>query len=138
MNVRALKTSLSILSVSLIPAAPLLFPADAAAQEATSTQQAESRLTVELRGEDRDVGLKRMEILERSLSPERSPAEFSPTRRSSARSRESASRTPSGSPPGSKYSILIGRSHSLPRSVALAWKTSKSTQSATIEITGIV
>jgi hypothetical protein len=41
---------------------------DAAAQEAG--QVSESTMTLKLVGEDRDVGLKRMEILEKTLSPE--------------------------------------------------------------------
>ncbi len=38
--------------------------------EAASSQPTESTMTLKLIGEDRDVGLKRMEILEKTLSPE--------------------------------------------------------------------
>ncbi|MGW8320768.1 MAG: hypothetical protein ACWGSD_04375 [Thermodesulfobacteriota bacterium] len=41
---------------------------DAAAQ--ASSQPTESTMTLKMIGEDRDVGLKRMEILEKTLSPE--------------------------------------------------------------------
>jgi len=49
---------------------PLSGTAELAAQEGRSSQPAETRMTLELKGEDRDVGLKRMEILEKTLSPE--------------------------------------------------------------------
>ena len=41
-----------------------------AAEQGGDNPPEETRMTVELRGEDRDVGLKRMEILEKALSPE--------------------------------------------------------------------
>lgn len=41
-----------------------------AAQERAGSPAAETRMTLELKGEDRDVGLKRMEILEKLLSPD--------------------------------------------------------------------
>jgi len=44
-------------------------PVSGAAEEAGS-QPTESSMTLKLVGEDRDVGLKRMEILEKTLSPE--------------------------------------------------------------------
>ena len=49
--------------------APTARVASAAAEEA-GNQASESTMTLKMIGEDRDVGLKRMEILEKTLSPE--------------------------------------------------------------------
>lgn len=70
MKTRTLNLFFIPVSLLLILAAfPLSGAVPAAAQEA-SGQSTESTLTVRMTGEDRDVGLKRMEILDKTLSPE--------------------------------------------------------------------
>jgi hypothetical protein len=49
---------------------PQLHGSVTAAAEEAGNQASESTMTLKLVGEDRDVGLKRMEILEKTLSPE--------------------------------------------------------------------
>ena len=70
MNTRPLRLSLCALPFALVLAAPVLNPPGSAAEQDGNGLAGETRMTVELRGEDRDVGLKRMEILEKALSPE--------------------------------------------------------------------
>jgi hypothetical protein len=57
-------------SIFLILAASLTRTTGSAAEEIGERQVTETHTTLELKGEHRDVGLKRMEILEKSLSPE--------------------------------------------------------------------
>lgn len=49
---------------------PLFPSALPAVEEGAGSPPAETRMTLEVRGEDREVGLRRMEILEKALSPE--------------------------------------------------------------------
>ena len=70
MNRRPLRLSLYALPFALVLTAPVSTPTGSAAEQGGNGLTGETRMTVELRGEDRDVGLKRMEILEKALSPE--------------------------------------------------------------------
>jgi len=64
-------TFLSLLvSFFLVLAAWLIPTTGSTAEESTERRVTETHTTLELTGEHRDVGLKRMEILEKSLSPE--------------------------------------------------------------------
>jgi hypothetical protein len=70
MNIRPFRLSLYTLPFALVLTWSALNPTVSAAEETDTGLTGETRMTVELRGEDRDVGLKRMEILEKALSPE--------------------------------------------------------------------
>jgi hypothetical protein len=70
MNTRPLRLSPYTLPFFLVLTASALTASGSAAEQAGNGLAGETRMTVELRGEDRDVGLKRMEILEKALSPE--------------------------------------------------------------------
>ena len=64
-------TFLSIIVSFFLVLAPWFMRTTAsAAEDGTERHVTETRTTLELSGEHRDVGLKRMEILEKSLSPE--------------------------------------------------------------------
>jgi hypothetical protein len=67
--VQSFSFSFAVCLVFLLGAFHLHGPVSAIAEEPGSTTT-ESTLTLKMIGEDRDVGLKRMEILEKTLSPE--------------------------------------------------------------------
>ena len=70
MNTRPFRLSLSAISLVLVLTTSLFDLTRSAADQGGNNPPVETRMTVEMRGEDRDVGLKRMEILEKALSPE--------------------------------------------------------------------
>jgi len=70
MNARCLRLSLYAIPFALVLAASLSDLTGSDADQGGNSPPGETKMTVELRGEDRDVGLKRMEILEKALSPE--------------------------------------------------------------------
>ena len=70
MKARTVKFLSLLVSFFLVLAAWLIPTTGPTAEESTERRVTETHTTLELTGEHRDVGLKRMEILEKSLSPE--------------------------------------------------------------------